>query len=203
MREIIKTARGLDIACKVLQIALMIGFVCCCVAVGIITVGLAFNLPYNMIGTGFNEFDLGSISLTLAPEFAPKTQTVLWYLVCESALLAVIIFIVRSFVVSLRKVLASVKQGLPFDDSVFTHLKKMGLKMIFIGLGINLLKLTAWIFNSYVFKLGTVLINDKITDISFTGELELSFFIVAAIIYLLAYIFHYGASLQLQVDETL
>jgi len=95
------------------------------------------------------------------------------------------------------------KEGLPFDESISKNLKNLGI-LTLIGGGIwsitNVIVDTTT-FNAY--QINELFRPEMITNVELSVSLDTTFLVIAAVIFLLSYIFQYGAELQKLSDETL
>ncbi len=203
MKKIQKTAKALDMVFKILEIIIMIAFVSLLVGLGIIIIGTLLNLPSNQIGTEFNKFDIQNLTLVVAEKFAPDVNSVLLFTSIFFTLAAAVAIIGKKFIVLIRKVLKTVIEGLPFDNSVADNLKRSSLMVILIGVGLNIVNVVEHIFAVYIYDLPSIILSDKITQATLTCKFDFGFLITATVIYLISLVCRYGATLQQQVDETL
>lgn len=102
-----------------------------------------------------------------------------------------------------RNILKCISSGEPFNEIVHISLKKAGILVIVYGI---ISQVFSVIESTMLFKgcnLKKLLVGGEVTDVMLQYQIELDFVIVAIVIFLLAYIFKYGAQLQKEVDETL
>ncbi len=203
MKNIQKSARTLDILFNILQVLVTIALVSCLVGVAIISIGIIFQLPENLMGTDFTTIEIQSFSFSVNEKNAPSINTILLFTAVILALAAIMSFFARLFIQTIRKVLHPVIAGLPFDITVANNLKKAALLILVMGIGLNIVTVVQYLFATNVFQLPVILLSDKITAVNVTCNIDLSFLITAIIIYLISCVCRYGATLQQQVDETL
>ncbi len=203
MTKMQKTAKGLDVFFKILQIILII-------STGAIAAVLLLFYGFSLSAKGsimldfamMTELELDGLQLLIAPEYAPRGGSILSWLVPLS-LLAILLFALSWLIVRIiRKLLGSIIQGLPFYETAWEEIRKLALLVIAIGAlngaGQNMMRY--FIYRSY--DVQHLLLSDKITAVTPQYSLDLSFLLYGFLLLLLAYVFRYGAELQVQVDET-
>lgn len=203
MNKLISTAKKLSTFFKIAEIALMIAAVSCVVGAVIVAAGLIFDLPPEYIGTGFNVIEIDFLEINVAEDFAPDIDTVLIHWLTITSLAAVCAFIIKLCARCIKNMLLPMSQGEPFNSAVSENLKKIAIYSIIFGVAGNILIITNQLFLVFGCGLQDILTNDKITSVGAEFSLDLSFAVVAAILFLLSYIFKYGEELQKQADETL
>lgn len=202
MKDLIKTASILDNIFHILHIATMVGAITCLVGLGIIAVGVVFDLPPHMIGTGFQNADLGNMTISVAEEQMPAFSVILGKIAVEIALTLLCLLIARKMVATIREILVPMKTGEPFHTSVSENLKKLAIHTCIIGVAMNVKDILSNSLTVMAYNLANVMVNDQITHISITNVFDLGFLFIAGILLLLSYVFRYGEELQQLSDET-
>ena len=147
--------------------------------------------------------NFGSVKVGIAPEYAPSLQyTNTRFFMGTLLSVELICFVIYAIKVA-RRILAPMKEGLPFDESVSKNLKNLGI-LTLIGGGVwsaakAILEATAY----NVYEISEMFRPERITGVELEIMLDTTFLIIAAVIFLLSYIFKYGAELQKLSDETL
>ena len=203
MNNLSNTARKLD---KVLEIAhIVFGAlaIACIVGVALIAVAYVLKLEPNMIGTGYENFDIGFLELTVAESFAPDKWLVLLQAAITLAVSCRLMYDARRGVGYVREILLPMKEEKPFDSIVSTNLKKLAKLSIHLGILGNIILLSEQIMTVFVYDLPGLLISEKITHVGGMFNLDLTFVVYWAILLLLSYVFRYGEELQQLSDETL
>ena len=203
MNNLSNTARKLD---KVLEIAhIVFGAlaIACIVGVALIAVAYVLKLDPNMIGTGYENFDIGFLELTVAESFAPDKWLVLLQAAITLAVSCRLMYDARRGVGYVREILLPMKEEKPFDSIVSTNLKKLARLSIHLGILGNIILLSEQIMTVFVYDLPGLLISEKITHVGGMFNLDLTFVVYRAILLLLSYVFRYGEELQQLSDETL
>ena len=203
MNNLSNTAKKLD---KILEIAyivlgaLAIGFIVC---VALIAVAYIFKLDPSMIGTAYENFDIGFLELTVAEAYAPDK----WLILLQAAITLLVgcrlMYEGRRGVGYIREILLPMKEEKPFDAIVSTNLKKLAKLSITLGILYNIIILSEQIMTVFVYGLPQLLVSEKITQVSGMFSVDLTFLVYWAILLLLSYVFRYGEELQQLSDETL
>ena len=203
MNNLSNTAKKLD---KVLEIAhIVFGAlaIACIVGVAMIAVAYVLRLDPSMIGTGYENFDVGFLELTVAESYAPDKWMILLQAAITLAVSCRLMYDARRGVGYIREILDPMKEGKPFDTIVSTNLKKLARLSINLGIFYNMIILSEQIMTVFVYGLPSLLISDKITHVGGMFQVDLTFLIYWAILLLLSYVFRYGEELQQLSDETL
>lgn len=203
MKNLIKTASILDKILHILFIGATIGVVGCLVSLGIITIGIIFDLPPHMIGTGFENVSLGFLTLSLDEAYMPDIHIVLGWIAADTLLTLLCLLIVRKMVGAFRDILAPMKTGSPFHNTVSIHLKTLAKYTCILGVALNVQDIFSNILMEKAYNLSNVILSDQVTHVTVTNVFDLSFLLIAGILLLLSFVFRYGEQLQQLSDETL
>ena len=203
MNNLSNTAKKLD---KILEIAhivlgaIAIGFLVC---VALIAAAYIFKLDPSMIGTAYENFDVGFLELTAAKDYAPDK----WLVLLQAAITLLVgcrlMYEGRRGVGYIREILLPMKEEKPFDSIVSTNLKKLAKLSITLGILYNIIILSEQIMTVFVYNLPQLLISEKIVHVDGMFQVDLTFIVYWAILLLLSYVFRYGEELQQLSDETL
>ena len=203
MNSLSNTAKKLD---KVLEIAhIVFGAlaIACIVGVALISVAYLFRLDPNIVGTGYEKFDIGFLELTVAESYAPSKWMVLLQAAITLLVTCLLMYDSRRGVGYIRQILQPMKEEKPFASIVSTNLKKLANLSIRLGILANIIILTEQILTVFVYDLPGLLVSEKITHVGGVFTVDLSFLICWACLLLLSYVFRYGEELQQLSDETL
>ena len=203
MKKMSETAKKLDVFFRILRICLDVAGVASLVGLGILAVGLIFNLPPEMIGTGYNSLELGFIELTLAEGFAPDVKLVLGIAGLNLAMGLACIAAARCGVNCVRGILKPMSEGAPFHGTVSVNLKKLAKISLVLGIAVDAMKGVCQALTAQWYGLTELLVSEKITAVSLNYSYDLTFLAVSAVLMLLSYVFRYGEELQKLSDETL
>ena len=200
--KMMKTAAKLDAFFKVLQKVVAIGIGVMVIVIAVLTVVNAVN-PDAVIGEDFHMIDLGPVTLELAEEQTPDNTAVLgyaWFVVAFGIAAAVVICWALG---CLRKILAPMKEGRPFDASVSCNIKKIGYAVLAWGVISNVGKAVETSMALRYFNIDALSAVGEIRSVTVSYTFDISFVIVFFLLLLVSYIFRYGAELQQLSDETL
>jgi len=203
MNNLSYTAKKLDKILEIAHIVLGALAIACIVGVALILVAYLFKLDPEMIGTGYESFDIGFLELQVSPTYAPNKWLVLLQAAITLAVGCRLAYDGRRGVGYIREILHPMTEGKPFDTIVSTNLKKLAKLSINLGILYNIILLSEQIMTVFVFDLPALLISEKIVHIGSMFSVDLTFLIYWAILLLLSYVFRYGEELQQLSDETL
>ena len=203
MNNLTNTAKKLDKVFEIAHIvlgAMSIGFLVCA---ALIAVAYIFKLDPSMIGTAYENFDIGFLELTVAQDYAPDKWLVLLQAFITLLVGSRLMYDGRRGVGYIREILLPMKEEKPFDSIVSTNLKKLAKLSITLGILYNIIILSEQILTVFVYGLPGLLISEKIIHVDGMFKVDLTFLIYWAILLLLSYVFRYGEELQQLSDETL
>ena len=203
MKKLGIAADRIDKVLNIVQIVLMIGIVTSLVFTGIAAAGYLFDLPAEMIGTGFSSVDVGFLELQMTPEASPALKTILLHAIAEMLLLCVYLVFCRDCVRRVRLMLQPMKRGEPFDGSISTNIRGIANLSIALGVISNVIELGGRALLVSNYDLTSLLLSDAITAVTVSYEVDFTFVGIFLILRLLASVFQYGTELQQLSDETL
>ena len=203
MNKLTNTAKKLDIFFRIFQIASNIAWVGALVGLGILLVGVVFRLDPEIIGTGYESLELGFVELTVADPYVPNKHMILAQIGVVLILCAVFMWFSWKAAKEVRRILAPMIQGKPFQSIVGTGLKKLAGYSLWLGIIGNITILADQIFTILIFDIPSLLLGEKITHVNFNFEFDLTFLVLWAVLTLTSYVFRYGEELQQLSDETL
>lgn len=203
MNNLSNTAKKLDKIFGIVHIVLGAVAIACIVVVALIGIAYALKLDPEMIGTNYENFDIGFLELTIAEAYAPSKWLVLLHAAIVMAVGCRLCYDGRRGVSYIRQILQPMIEEKPFASIVSTNLKKLARLSINLGILANIIILTDQIMTVFVFDLPALLVSEKITHVGGLFDVDLSFLIYWAILMLLSYVFSYGEQLQQLSDETL
>lgn len=203
MNNLSNTAKKLDRVLEIAHIVLGALAIACLVGVALIAAAYIFKLDPSMIGTGYENFDIGFLELTVADAFAPAKWLVLLQAAITLLVSCRLLYDSRRCVGCVREILQPMKDEKPFDSIVSTNLKRIARLSIHLGILHNILILSEQIMSIFVYDLPGLLISEKIAHVGGMFTLDLTFLLYWAGLLLLSYIFRYGEELQKLSDETI
>jgi hypothetical protein len=203
MNNLSNTAKKLDKAFEIAHIVFGALAIACIVGVALIAAAYILKLDPEFIGTGYENFDIGFLELTIAKEYAPGKWQVLLHAAITLAVSCRLFYDGRRGMGYIRQILQPMIEEKPFTAIVSTNLKKLAGLSINLGILFNIIILSDQIMSVFVYDLPGLLISEKITHVAGMFNVDLSFLIYWAILMLLSYVFRYGEQLQKLDDETL
>ena len=203
MNNLSNTAKKLDKIFEIVHIVLGALAIACIVGVALIFVAYVLKWDPEMIGTGYETFDIGFLELTIAENYAHDKWLILLQAAITLAVSCRLLYDGRRGVGYVREILHPMTEEKPFDSIVSTNLKKLARLSINLGILANIISLSEQIITVFVYDLPGLLISEKITHVSGMFHVDLTFLIYWAILLLLSYVFRYGEQLQQLSDETL
>ncbi len=207
MNKLNKTAKTLDTLFKVLEIMAKVGFVAMIVFIAILGGALLLNVDPNVVGTGYTVLELGNVSFTMAESVAPDAKTVMIHALVEMIIGIVGIFLAIKFLKCVRQITNPMTEGTPFRESIVANLKKLGWYAIALGLISNIAEVVNYVISILLYQIPDLLqelfVDGMVTHVEFTTGFDWTFLLVAGVLFLMSYIFDYGAELQKLSDETL
>lgn len=203
MNNLSATAKKLDKVFEIFGIVLFAVSIACIVLFVLIAAAYVLKLDPGVIGTNYENFDIGFLELSVAPDYAPDK----WLVLLQAAITLLVSFRLcydgRRGTGYIRQILAPMIEEKPFDRIVSTNLKKLARLSINLGILANIIILSEQIITVFVYDLPALLISEKITHVGGMFNVDLTFLIYWAIFTLLSYVFSYGEQLQKLSDETL
>lgn len=199
MNKLVKTAKTLDRVFGIFKILVIVIGIVTLAAVALMG-AVQLLLPGEELMQAENVLILGPVELTLA--LGIGQQSYLSVLMAMGTVLVGTVMLLV-FIHYFRQMLAPIREGKPFHDTVSKTLKKLAWVEIALGIVYNVLTLGEAIMINRLYPLEELFSKSAVTGISGYYELDLSFLITASVLLLLAYIFSYGAELQKLSDETL
>ena len=203
MNNLSNTAKKLDRVLEIAHIVLGALAIACIVGVALIAVAYILKLDPAMIGTGYENFDIGFLELTVADSYAPDKWLVLLQAAITLLVSCRLMYDGRRGVGYVREILHPMAEEKPFDCVVSTNLRKLARLSINLGILYNIIILSEQIMTVFVYDLPGLLVSEKITHVGGMFTVDLTFVVYWAILLLLSYVFHYGEQLQQLSDETL
>lgn len=146
---------------------------------------------------------LGSVKVDVwGADFLPPGLSKVNFLV-RALMFCVLCFLVIYAAKIARKILLPMKEGLPFDESVYKNFRKLGVFTLIGGGMISSGRVLIDTMSYRAYEVQNLFISDKIIECRLEPRIDLGFILIAFVFFLMSYIFRYGAELQKQSDETL
>ena len=193
-----RVAKNLDIFANVGgKITFCAGIVCILVAF------LTLIFGGRMFADGAITLDLDFIKFHLSDNAYVNAQFVKLYVIAATLGGGIICFLVYYVSKVLRKILAPMKNGRPFESGISENLKKVGWGVLIGGFLSELIGIAARILLLKTYSIDELFSSPSITKMEFVFTMNLNFVLIACAIFFLSYIFAYGQLLQQESDETL
>lgn len=198
MHKLSRTAKHLDIIFRILLWLLVV------LAAGSAVAALAplvLRLPAPSgkgisLDLDFVKLHLSKPDQTAAMAQQKATLAAMFLMVAGSGIAAYCIKLVRN-------ILKPMIQQQPFHNSVYINLKKLGWVSLIGGVVMNGIELLMQHLVVHGFNLTEMLSGEIISKVTFNYSFDLTFLLISAGLFLMSYIFRYGAELQQLSDETL
>lgn len=203
MNNLSDTAKKLDKVFEIAHIVLGALAIACIVGVALIAAAYILKLDPAMIGTGYENFDIGFLELSVSKNHAPDKWLVLLQAAITLLVSCRLMYDGRKGVGYIREILHPMKEEKPFASVVSTNLKKLARLSINLGILYNIIILSEQIMTVFVYDLPALLVSEKITHVGGMFNIDLTFVVCWAFLLLLSYVFRYGEELQQLSDETI
>lgn len=203
MNNLSDTAKKLDKVFEIAHIVLGALAIACIVGVALIAAAYILKLDPAMIGTGYENFDIGFLELSVSKNYAPDKWLVLLQAAITLLVSCRLMYDSRKGVGYIREILHPMKEEKPFASVVSTNLKKLARLSINLGILYNIIILSEQIMTVFVYDLPALLVSEKITHVGGMFNIDLTFVVCWAFLLLLSYVFRYGEELQQLSDETI
>jgi len=203
MNNLSDTAKKLDKVFEIAHIVLGALAIACIVGVALIAAAYILKLDPAMIGTGYENFDIGFLELSVSKNYAPDKWLVLLQAAITLLVSCRLMYDGRKGVGYIREILHPMKEEKPFASVVSTNLKKLARLSINLGILYNIIILSEQIMTVFVYDLPALLVSEKITHVGGMFNVDLTFVVCWAFLLLLSYVFRYGEELQQLSDETI
>ena len=149
------------------------------------------------------KLSLGSVKVDIwGADFLPPGLSKVNLLI-RALMFCVLCFLVIYAAKIARKILLPMKEGLPFDESVYKNFRKLGVFTLIGGGMISSGRVLIDTMSYRAYEVQNLFIRDMIIECRLEPQVHLEFILIAFVFFLMSYIFRYGAELQKQSDETL
>lgn len=195
--NIIRSSKIVDRIMRILQ-----GFMIAFSIVSVIFIVLSFTVGEKIIQDA-SGIRLGNLSLYLFDNAIPDYPALRKSIVIDLA--AIIIMAASGWYLLrvIRQILKPMKGGRPFECGVSSGVRKLAWTTLIGGAVIEAGRVFGIIaeLNAYDFEL--LLNPETVRKFSYNYSFDMSFIIIAGILFFLSLVFRYGESLQQESDETL
>lgn len=198
MEKMSRIAKTLSVFAQVFAIMCIVGG--CLMVVGALS--FIFIGDSSLVGAT-SSIDLGSVTFELAPEYTPDVTLVRAQLVVGLIAAAALAFFMAYAFGMGRKVLQPMTEQNPFDESVSKNLRKLGIVTLVFGIVMPVVQMIAEAVTLFAYRVDELFLSDRVIGVEYGFEFDFTFIFVACVLFMLSYVFRYGAELQAQSDETL
>ncbi len=195
MKKIEKISNVIFIILRALQVISVVIAVLCAVL-------LVVELFSHSLSTGIS-IDLGYVTLDVADGILPTMLGSQMFLIAVLIAGIVILGVVFAVLQLLSKIFDPMRKGRPFEKSVSSNLKKIALLVLCGGTVCEVLKNMIIAYVTEAIDITEILLNEYIVSVNVDMNFNALYIIFAILLWLIAYVFEYGAMLQQESDETL
>ena len=203
MEKMQLTATKLDTFFRMIQIFISIALVASLVGLAITGAYFLFDLSAAIIGTGYGSVDIGFLELEIAESYPLSRDVIILGAAGELALGFLCLLTGRVCIKCVRNILAPMSAGTPFSSEVSKNLGALAQQSLSLGIKLNLMELLGNVLAVQAYDLTGLLISENITHVTANYTFDLGFVVIAAVFWLLSFVFRYGEGLQQLSDETL
>ncbi len=147
--------------------------------------------------------NLGNVELKLAESMTPNA-TQLKLCIAVGIGIAVIAFLAVAYIAwEIKRMLTPAAEGRPFEKAVSLGLKRLAWFSLIFGIVYNIAEYAIVSLSANLYNLTELFNPDTVTGMEVQYNFDFGFVLFACVLFLLFYIFSYGAALQRESDETL
>lgn len=201
-KKMMKTAAIIDKILKILQIVMVVAG-CLLLLAGVCMIVFRDTVAAH------SEYITDSISFgTLTLSTVHGAALVDSSLLAKSNLVTAVLFTILTAIAwygirLLRQIVNPMKNGEPFYAGISGNLRKLAIFVVVAGVVDQIFTRIAYSVMLNAYDIGKLLNTQVVEKYTLNFTLDFSFIAVAAILFLLAYVFRYGEELQRESDETL
>lgn len=193
-----KSAGAFDTVAKIVGgIFGVFGVICVIFAILVVVFG------NQMFAEGSLTLDLDFVKVHLSDEYQAVTGMVKLYALTGLAVGAVICLMVSYICRLIRRILAQMKAGRPFDSDVPAVIRKTAFAALICGGTAQALGMVERFIITKAYPMDAVFAADAVSKLEYAVTMDFGFVAVFCGLMLLSYIFAYGQALQRESDETL
>ena len=200
MEKLMKTSKTVDTILKVVYKIMQVAGIILLVSIGICIIAqFVDKLPMaELTSVSVSDVEL----IFKEPMLIDSSKAVIEMVV--TLVVALLVLGITCYMIKLlRKVLAPMMVGQPFDGTVSKNIKKLGIAVIVNGLAIDVVESVMSSMAFYMYDIAELILSDNISKIMVNSEVSLDSILVGVLVIMLSHVFHYGEQLQQQADETL
>jgi hypothetical protein len=198
LEKLSATAKNCDVIAKIVSNVLGV-----CVWVCLAFAVLVLIFGEKMFDVASLTLDLDFVKLHLNDQYKVATDGMKLYTSLGLVSAAVSFGIISWSVRLLRRILAPMMNGRPFDAVVPGTLKNAAWVVLGGGIIIQILGIVERFIATKAYPMDLVFASDTIDKWEFAFTMDYTFVLVFFVLMLLSYVFSYGVQLQKESDETL
>ena len=200
MEKLMKTSKTVDTILKVVYKIMQVAGIILLVSIGICIIAqFVDKLPMAEL----TSVSVSDVELIFKEPVLVDSGKAVIEMVATLVVALLVIGITCYMIKLLRKVLAPMIVGQPFDGTVSKNIKKLGIAVIVNGLAIDIAESVMSSMAFYMYDIAELILSDNINKIMVNSEVSLDSVLVGVLVIMLSHVFHYGEQLQQQADETL
>ena len=200
MEKLMKTSKTLDNILRIVYKLMQVAGIILLVSIGICIVAqFVDKLPMAEL----TSVSVSDVELTFKEPMLIDSSKAVIEMVVTLVVALLVIGITCYMIKLLRKVLAPMIVGQPFDGTVSKNIKKLGIAVIVNGLAIDIAESVMSSMAFYMYDIAELVLSDNISKIMVNSEVSLDSVLVGVLVIILSHVFRYGEQLQQQADETL
>jgi len=200
MEKLMKTSKTVDTILKVVYKIMQVAGIILLVSIGICIVAqFVDKLPMAEL----TSVSVSDVELIFKEPIPIDSGKAVMEMVATLVVALLVIGITCYMIKLLRKVLAPMIVGQPFDGTVSKNIKKLGIAVIVNGLAIDIAESVMSSMAFYMYDIAELILSDNISKIMVNSEISLDSVLVGVLVIMLSHVFRYGEQLQQQADETL
>ena len=195
--KMIKSAKIIDRILRILQ-----GFMIAFAAVSVIFIILSFTVGEKIVRDA-SFIELGNLTLSLSDRAVPAYPALRKGIVFN---LVTILFMAAAgwyLLHVIRQILKPMTVDRPFESGVSSKVRKLAWTTLIGGAIIEVCRVFGIVAELKTYDLSLLLNSENVQKYTYNYRFNMSFIIIAGILFFLSLVFRYGESLQQESDETL
>lgn len=195
--KMIKSSIIIDRFLRIFQV-----FMIALAAVSVIFIILSFAVGEKIVQDA-SCIELGNLSLYISESAIPNYPALRKAIVIDFASSIVMVTAGWYLLHVIRQILKPMKDGSPFESGVSSKVRKLAWTTLIGGAVIEVCRVCGIIAELKAYDLQLLLNNETVQKFTYNYSFNMSFIVVAGILFFLSLVFRYGESLQQESDETL
>ena len=200
MEKLMKTSKTVDTILKVLYKIMQVSGIIILVGIGICVIAeLTGLLPVSEI----SAITISDVTMEFKEPVTVSSSFATIEMATVMGMALIVICIMMYLFRVLRRILAPMIVGKPFDGTVSGNIKKLGIALITGGLVLDIVKAIGSNIAFYLYDIAKLCLSDSVSKITVNNQISMTNVLIGVLVILLSYVFRYGEELQQQADETL